>query len=40
MEGILSDIFDRIPEDATPKVVILFIFLASFLYALSKADII
>ncbi len=40
MDELLRYFFDLLPEDATPKVIILFIFFASFLYALSKANII
>ena len=40
MELFLKPIIDSIPENATPAATILFILIASFLYALSKANVI
>lgn len=40
MDKLLSFVIDSIPENATPKIIILFLFFASFLYALSQANVI
>lgn len=40
MTELISTVINKIPKDATPVVTVLFILIASFLYALSKANVI
>ena len=40
MKELLSFVINSIPENATPKIIILFFLFASFLYALSQGNII